>query len=76
MARLLKITTRSGAEYILDIDDNRITGGSLGIKEGTLQGEVILGEPLMISTWERHPLHPERADPGVASTPVVDVQPI
>lgn len=76
MARLLKITTQSGAEYIFDVDTLRITGGSLGIKEGTLRGDITIGEPLIISTGERHPLHPEFAEPGVVSMPVTDVQPI
>ena len=65
---MLKVTTHSGAVYIISNDD-KVTGGSKGLKNGLLvSGWPIVGDTLLMQTPERIPLRtlPPPRDPLVA----------
>ena len=69
---LIKATTESGVEYI--IDDRKVTGGSFNLQDGYLVSAVILGRPLRIRTAERVRHNPHFTDPGVTSTRVTKME--
>ena len=69
-----KITTYSGAVYILQEDGRTITGGSKNLKDGHLLTEPRIGGSMQISAPERGQLHPEYRWPGVTSSYVVSIE--
>ena len=76
VSHLLQVTTQSGAVYVIDVDSLLVTGGSLNLKAGELVGGIFVGQSMTIRTHERHAVNPDAADPGVVSTPVIEVKPI
>ena len=69
-----KITTYSGAVYILQEDGRTITGGSKELKEGHLLTQPIVGQSMMISAPERAWRHPNYRWPGVTSSYVISIE--
>lgn len=72
MTRRFRVTTFSGAEYL--ILGNRVIGGSKNLKNGRLVNIPRVGEPLLIQTPERLQVHPNFVDPHVVSSYVVKIE--
>jgi hypothetical protein len=69
------IKTESGARYIVVGDV--VKGGSKNLKDGRLLNPPVqIGKCLLMLTPERAHLNPHYRNPGVMSTPVVEMEPI
>lgn len=78
---MIKVTTISGAIYIIN-NDGKVTGGSLNLKNGKLMsGPPKLKHSLIIETPERVPLRAmppplEGVVPAVQSSYIVEIKDI
>ena len=71
-----KITTCSGATYILHNDGRTITGGSKKLRDGHLLTEPNIGSSMLISTPERLHVTPFYDWPGVGTSMVIKIEEI
>ena len=67
-----KVTTYSGAVYI--VEGSKVTGGSKGLKDGTLQAPPMIGRSMTIATPERHHLNPHFGTAGVMTSTVISIE--
>lgn len=72
-----RVTTESGAIYLIDLISKHVTGGSKELKNGQIVNLYLeVGSRLLINTPERAKQNPTAVQPGVISSPIVKIEQI
>ena len=72
MAKILRVTTFSGAVYY--IEGERVTGGSRDLTDGKLLVGPYIGASMFIDTPERGHLNPSFRYPSLQTSYVVSIE--